>query len=135
MCYSLFNRIPVTLLNNFMARKKEKHKEIFKEIGRRIAFFRNQKSLTQAELSFKIDKVEDTISNIERCFAGTTMETLIDIAEALDVNLSDLLDFPGSKSISKEKSKLLKQINSILLSNDEKKIKAYLKIIEEVEGI
>ena len=118
-----------------MARKTDKHKKIFTEIGRRIAFFRNQKSLTQAELSFKIDKVEDTISNIERGFAGTTMETLIDIAEALDINLSELLDFPASKSVSKEKSKLLKQINTILLASDEKKIKSYLRIIEEIGDI
>ncbi|MEN9782040.1 MAG: hypothetical protein RL208_190 [Pseudomonadota bacterium] len=115
-----------------MARKTDKHKEIFKEIGRRIAFFRNQKSLTQAELSLKIDKVEDTISNIERGFAGTTMETLIDIAEALEINLADLLDFPSKNSISKEKSKLIKQINLILLSSDEKKVKSYLRILEEV---
>jgi len=103
--------------------------------SKRIAFFRNQNKLTQAELSFKIDKVEDTISNIERGFAGTTLETLIDIAETLNINLSELLDFPASNSISKEKSKLLREINIILLNNNENKIKTYLKIIEEIEQI
>ncbi|MBL0725837.1 MAG: helix-turn-helix transcriptional regulator [Alphaproteobacteria bacterium] len=111
-----------------MARKTDKYIAIFKEIGRRIAFFRNQKGLTQVKLSQKIDKVEDTISNIERGFAGTTLETLIDISEALEINLTELLDFPASK----EKSKLLQQINSILFEKDERKIKSYLRILEEV---
>jgi len=71
-----------------------KQSDILKEFGLRVQFLRKEKGLTQAELAEKIERTEDTISNIERGISSTRIETAARIAEALKVQLSDLFDLP-----------------------------------------
>jgi len=73
---------------------REKADDIFlKALGNRIASIRKGKNITQVELSYRCD-IEKT--NMNRIEAGNTNPTALmlhKIANALEVNLKDLVDF------------------------------------------
>ena len=71
-------------------------------IGLRVQFLRQQKDLTQEDLAGAIDKTVDTISNIERGVGFARLDTLMNIAFTLEVELSDLFDFPVLNKVSKK---------------------------------
>jgi transcriptional regulator with XRE-family HTH domain len=71
----------------------KKH-DIYRHFGTRIKELRKLKSLTQADLAELIGKTEDTVSNIERGFAGTGLDTIMSLAESLDVHVSELFTSP-----------------------------------------
>lgn len=65
----------------------------YKEIGLKIAYYRKKKGYTQAQLAEMVGISSNYLSLIERGNKGQSysMETLFKIAEALDVNVNDLL--------------------------------------------
>lgn len=65
----------------------------YKEIGLKIAYYRKKKGYTQAQLAEIVGISSNYLSLIERGNKGQSysMETLFKIAEALDVNVNDLL--------------------------------------------
>ena len=74
--------------------------EILKKVGRKIQEIRLNKGLTQVELVGKIEGEIDTtnISRIESGRTNPTVYTLFRIAEALEVNPKELLDFDISQN-------------------------------------
>lgn len=66
----------------------------YKEIGLKIAYYRKKKGYTQAQLSEMVGISSNYLSLIERGNKGQSysMETLFKIAEALNVNVNDLLE-------------------------------------------
>ena len=66
----------------------------YKEIGLKIAYYRKKKGYTQAQLSEMLGISSNYLSLIERGNKGQSysMETLFKIAEALNVNVNDLLE-------------------------------------------
>ena len=64
-----------------------KHSEKYKNIGRRIQFFRNQKGLSQEELALKVSISKSYLSKIEapNCDKPFSLEVLFDFAEALEI--------------------------------------------------
>jgi len=116
--------------------KTQKHIEILKMIGTRAQFFRQQRDLTQEELAFRINKSKDTISNIERGSAGSTIETLIDLSEELKINMADLFDIPILNKINKGESDIIRKIIEIVSGkNDVDTLKSYLNVLEEMERV
>lgn len=67
--------------------------ELLKSVGKKIQNLRVSKGLTQVDLVGKIDGDIDTtnISRIESGRTNPTIYTLYRIAEALDVQISDLV--------------------------------------------
>lgn len=65
--------------------------EISQEIGRRIRAFRKMRKLTLDELALIIYKSKSTISKYEKGEISIDIETLYDIADALSVNIEQLL--------------------------------------------
>lgn len=65
----------------------------YKEIGLKIAYYRKKKGYTQAQLSEMVGISSNYLSLIERGNKGQSysMETLFKIAEALEVNVNDLV--------------------------------------------
>lgn len=60
-------------------------------LGNNLKKIREQKKLSQMELS-KLSKVpQTTISNIERNIANPTVNTLIAITKSLKININELL--------------------------------------------
>jgi transcriptional regulator with XRE-family HTH domain len=112
-----------------------KQTDIRKEFGLRVQFFRKQRRLTQAELAEKIERTEDTISNIERGISSTRIETAARIAEVLKIQLTDLFDLPLFAGRNREKSELIKELVAIALDQDTALIKAFLEHIRNLSEI
>lgn len=73
-----------------------------KLLGRRIRELRKERGLTQEELSEKIGKTDEVISNIETGAASTRLSTLFDIADALKVSLVDFFDWVSPRKLTAE---------------------------------
>lgn len=73
----------------------EKRIEEYKRIGLNIAYYRKLKGITQLQLAEKIDISRTHLSNIEapNMTTSISLETLLDIADTLDVSAAQLLDF------------------------------------------
>lgn len=68
--------------------------ELLKKVGRKVQEIRTLKGYSQVDLAGKVQGEFDTtnVSRIESGRTNPTIYTLHKIAEALEVNLSDLLD-------------------------------------------
>ena len=73
----------------------EKRIRQFRELGLTISYYRKLKGLTRADLAQNVGLSRTHISNIEAPQVKTSisLESLFDIADALDVPVKDLFDF------------------------------------------
>lgn len=73
----------------------EKHKQEYKKLGLNIAYYRKLKGLSQMQLAEAVGISRTHISNIEAPNMPTSisLETLMDIADALEVPPEALLSF------------------------------------------
>jgi transcriptional regulator with XRE-family HTH domain len=69
------------------------NKDFYKKLGLNIKKLRQEKNLTQQELADKIGKGLNFTGKIEIAFSKPHIDTLIDIANALDVTVSELTNF------------------------------------------
>lgn len=65
----------------------------YSKLGCKIKLLRKQKGLTQQELADKIGKGLNFVGKIEVAFSKPSLDTLIDIANALTTSVSDLTKF------------------------------------------
>mgnify|MGYP003294505109 FL=1 len=72
-----------------------KRKQEYKMIGLNIAYYRKLKGITQLQLSEQINISRTHMSNIEAPNMPTSisLETLLDIADTLEIPVTSLLDF------------------------------------------
>ena len=72
-----------------------KRKQEYKMIGLNIAYYRKLKGLTQLQLAESINISRTHMSNIEAPNMPTSisLETLMDIADALEIPVEQLLHF------------------------------------------
>ena len=75
-----------------MAEKRERQ---FRELGLTISYYRKLKGLTQLQLANAVGLSRTHISNIEapRIKTSLSLESLFDIADALDIQPRDLFNF------------------------------------------
>lgn len=73
-----------------------------KDFGKNIKALRDAKGLSQEELAEIIGIEYQSISRIETGMYFTSFENLQKIANALDVSLKDLFDYPESNLSEKE---------------------------------
>lgn len=73
----------------------EKRQQEYKMIGLNIAYYRKLKGLTQLQLAEKINISRTHMSNIEAPNMPTSisLETLLDIADILEIPVANLLYF------------------------------------------
>ena len=73
----------------------EKRKQEYKMIGLNIAYYRKLKGLTQLQLAESINISRTHMSNIEAPNMPTSvsLETLMDIADTLEIPIETLLHF------------------------------------------
>lgn len=67
--------------------------EFYKKLGTRIKQIRKSKKITQQDLADKIGKGLNFMGKIEVAFSKPSLDTLICIADALEVTVSELTDF------------------------------------------
>lgn len=74
---------------------KSKYQLYYKQIGLNIAYYRKLRNLSQMALAEAVNLSRTHISNIEAPNMKTSisLESLFDIAEALDIPVKDLLEF------------------------------------------
>lgn len=74
---------------------QEHRKQEYKMIGLNIAYYRKMKGLTQLQLAEAVNISRTHISNIEAPNVPTSisLETLLDIADVLEIPASKLLEF------------------------------------------
>jgi transcriptional regulator with XRE-family HTH domain len=73
-----------------------KNIEILIILGQNLKRIRESKHISQAELGLMIDSYQSTIIRIEKARMNSSISLLVSIAEALNVELSELLDFDTS---------------------------------------
>lgn len=73
----------------------QKHEQEFKKIGLNIAYFRKLKGFSQLQLAETVGISRTHMSNIEAPNMPTSisLETLMDIADALEIPVQSLLSF------------------------------------------
>ena len=73
----------------------DKRKQEYKKIGLNIPYYRKLKGITQLQLAEQINISRTHMSNIEAPNMPTSisLDTLFDIADALEVTVANLLDF------------------------------------------
>lgn len=74
-----------------------KKKDLNKKIGQRVVQLREEKGLTQAELSRVCGKDRQAIEKLEGGRVNPTLYTLYEISKALEVPITALVDQLGSK--------------------------------------
>ena len=109
--------------------------EIRKILGERLAFFRKQKGFTQESLAAKINKSEDTISNIERARNAVSFEIMVLIVNVLEINLDDLMTFPNTPTRKTSDYKYIKRVIQALDGKSDKVKSVAVKVLEEVCGV
>jgi DNA-binding XRE family transcriptional regulator len=95
---------------------------IYRKLGQNIQHLRKQTGITQAGLAERIDRSEDAVSNIERGASAPPPETALAIAQALELQLTDLydLDLTG-KPIPQDVKDFLRDLRPDLATMSEAK--------------
>ena len=72
-----------------------KHESEYRQLGLKIAYYRKLRRLTQEQLAEKIDKSAAFIGHVEapNVDKAISLDTLFDIAKALDIPASKFLSF------------------------------------------
>ena len=77
---------------NILGEMINKDNKISNKIGLKIRLLRNKTGISQEELGFRANVSKTQIGLIERGESSPTIDTLNQIAEALDISLVDLVD-------------------------------------------
>lgn len=72
---------------------KNKNYDIWLKIGLNILYYRKEKGLTQIQLAEKCSISRTYIQRIETAASSCTLDTLIDIANALEIPIVKLFEF------------------------------------------
>lgn len=65
----------------------------YKNLGRNIKKYRESEKMTQQALADKVGKSLNFIGKIEVSYSRPSLDTLIDIAAALNISVSELTNF------------------------------------------
>ena len=105
--------------------------DIKKDFGDKVRYYRKLKNLTQSQLSERINKTEETVSNIERGITSTGIELIQVLANALDVKTRDLFNEDDiiAPYLDKEKIDLSLEIIRLLGSKSKKYMKSIINIL------
>lgn len=76
-----------------MAVDLSKKENYLKKLGAHIAKLRQKQALSQAELGFRCDKDKQSIQRLEKGRMNPTAYYLSEIAEGLDIDPKELLNF------------------------------------------
>jgi transcriptional regulator with XRE-family HTH domain len=124
LCLSLFSFRPeaVILLEQVFAM------DVRELIGKRIKGLRQGEGISQEVLAEKIDMSPKYLSSIERGKENPTLGTFIKLAQALDVEVSELFSYEHERP----KKELTELISRALKQSDEDKFRLTAKIIKAI---
>lgn len=97
-------------------------------IGRRIKEIRKSKGFSQEKLAEKAETSPNYLSRMERGTENPTLDMLIKLTSALDVEMWEMFDF-GHVTSHKE---LKESIQSLIKTTDEPALRLALKVIRAI---
>jgi len=103
--------------------------EIALLLGNKIRELRKSKNMSQEELAFKASISPAHLGQIERATKNPTLDTIKQIADALEVPLHSLFLFNIGYAKSVDESAIIKKINIQLSTMTEKQQKEILRLI------
>ncbi|MGN0150533.1 MAG: helix-turn-helix domain-containing protein [Clostridia bacterium] len=103
------------------------------ELGKEIRKRRNNLGRSQEELAFKSGISAAHLGQIERALKNPTIETVSNIASALNISLSDLFSFESKLPASSDEQATDNKISAYLSSMSEEDKKDVLKIIKIIK--
>jgi transcriptional regulator with XRE-family HTH domain len=93
----------------------------YEEIGRRIKKARETQGLSQAALARMVKMARTSISNIEAGRQGMAVDTLYNLADALEIEAADLLPKRANRHASTDTSAIERE-----LKHEEAKVKTWV---------
>ena len=103
----------------------------YETLGKRIAIARKQAGITQEALVEQLNMTRKHISVIEAAIGRPSLETLVDIANALNVSLDDLLVDSLTHSASTADS----EIHRLLLDCNAVEQEILTRMVKELKAI
>ena len=100
-----------------------------KLIGLRIKELRKRKGLSQEEVAEKAETSPNYVSRMERGTENPTLDMLIKISEALEVDMWELFDFKHQES-PKALKEMLRKIGGEI--EDEDKLKVAVRLLRVI---
>ena len=85
----------------------------FKDLGARIAQYRREQGLTQAEVADKLSVTQQLVAYYEKGIRRLPLMTLFKTAEILQADLNDLLGLKQNKNKPGPSPKMLKMLEQI----------------------
>lgn len=110
-------------------------KEIHMDIGYKIKFYRNLKSLSQEKLAWQANITPSYLGQLERGLKSPTINTLEKISSALNISLVELFSSPIT--FTKDQQNALRQIEfqiRDLSSEDLYRLSNIIQNIMEIKG-
>ena len=98
----------------------------YKDMGKRIREFRESKHMTQAALSELAGIEPSNLSHIERAATKVSLPTLMNIANALEVSLDELV----CGSLIKSKHIAVRQLNELLSDCTPDELQAVIEMVK-----
>ena len=103
-----------------------------KAFAHRIQTLRKQKNIRQDHFADLVNVSKDTMSNIERAKTIPRLDTVLRIAENLDVEVYELFQMHDIPTNDKEKLKILNEIVKLLSDQPDDILKFSLKQTKEL---
>ena len=100
-------------------------------IGRRIKKYRIELGLKQSQLAERSGVEPSNISHIERAATKVSLPTLINIANALEVSLDEIV----YDSLIKNEHISIKEINNLISDCEQNELTAIIEIIKTTKSI
>ena len=105
--------------------------EITQKTAKRIKYFRTMRGLSQESLALSAGLNPAFLGHIERSLKCPTVDTLNKIALALDVSLSQLLDFDGETEV-KDQELMMERIAFSIRGLSLKDVEQIAEIVDQI---
>ena len=101
-----------------------------KYIGVKVRLGRKKCDLTQEQLAEQVDKAVETISNIERGFAYTGLETLEKISRVLEIPIRDFFEDADGRPVSRSRLELESALRDSSQSMTDRELRVTLDLVK-----
>lgn len=108
--------------------------DLLQFVGNRIRDIRKSRNLSQQQLAEKADTHHSYIGDLERGNRNITLQSLEKIANALEVDVSELFAYQAELGKLGDQHQVLSEILHLLLQQSETHQQKVLRVLREVFG-
>jgi len=109
--------------------------DLKQHIGLKVRAERQRIGWTQEQLAERVGKAIETISNIERGFSYTGLETLEKLSAALDAPIISFFEgADGARSLSRERAESENQLGEIIQKLDDRDLRTTLQMVRSFQA-